>query len=81
MRKRILQSLGVMAIGFGAFAASPNAIASAALVSCPPKICVSQCPPYPELVCQGWGCLDSTGCSTDDCGSQEYTVNCVEHPH
>jgi hypothetical protein len=74
MRRQVLWAACVLGLWWTTAAAT----ASEALppLGCPPVICVSQCPPYPDLVCQGWGCPSDIGCGSEDCGGQSYTLRC-----
>jgi hypothetical protein len=76
MRSRIIQAAAVIGMGLTAMATNVKAAGTWAAVSCEPVICVSQCPPFPQAFCEGWGCNNGGSCGTASCPPYELKVTC-----
>jgi hypothetical protein len=73
MRRRIIQAMSVVAMGVVALAIDTTDAVAAKCAGT--TYCVSQCPPYPDLVCAGWGCAGGE-CAAADCQGLHYTLTC-----
>lgn len=76
MRSKMLQAATVAFLALLAAAANANSPEPASL-GCPDFICSNACPPFPDIVCQGFGCSDGD-CKSDPCSSFSYKIDCQD---
>lgn len=74
-RTRLVVALSVLL--FGGVASADPSDAAEENASCG-LYCVYSCPPYPNLLCQSYGCQNSGSCAYESCGTQQYAVQCKE---
>jgi hypothetical protein len=78
MQKRIVQFSAVFALGAIALATSPKVGVAEKACSNGLVICTRECPAYPNLVCEGYGCGGAgASCSFQNCGGLEYAITCT----